>query len=282
MLKPKESYDSYFFLSRSPLFGILGSLFNKKVILELHHEFSGITKFLYYFLRNIGLLRNLNYIFIHKNLIKIFKPEKNTWICLDDAVDINDFRSKKIINKYKKTCIYVGSFHKGKGVELIFEVAKKLNHINFHLYGDKKFLKKNIKPKNVKIFDYVTYKRIPKILSKYEVALMPYGSWVSGRLKNINLINSMSPLKMFDYLASSNIIIASDLPVYKHILKNNYNSILINNSKIDSWTQCINKIFNSPKQYNFIKKNAFITSTKYTWIKRSEKILKFAHKKFLN
>ena len=49
---------------------------------------------------------------------------------------------------------------------------------------------------------------------------MPYGNWVSGRLKNINLIKSMSPLKMFDYLASSNIIIASDLPVYKHILKN--------------------------------------------------------------
>ena len=29
----------------------------------------------------------------------------------------------------------------------------------------------------------------------------------------------MSPLKMFDYLAAKMIIIASDLNVYKHILK---------------------------------------------------------------
>lgn len=123
-------------------------------------------------------------------------------------------------------------------------------------------------------------KKIPKILSKYEIALMPYGNWVSGRLKNINLIKSMSPLKMFDYLASSNIIIASDLPVYKHILKNNYNSILINNSKINLWIEWINKIFKSSKRYNYIKKNAFRTAKKYTWIKRSEEIIKFANKEF--
>ena len=276
--KPKNS--NYFFVSRSPLFAIIASLLNKKVILELHHKLSGMTKFVYNCMRNIGLLKNLRYIFIHKNLIKVFNPPKNKWLCLDDAVDINDFKLKKITKKIKKTCIYVGSFHQGKGVELILEIAKKLKNINFHLYGDKKFLNQKFKPKNIKVFDHVNYKKIPKILSKYEIALMPYGNWVSGRLKNINLIKSMSPLKMFDYLASSNIIIASDLPVYKHILKNNYNSILIDNSKINLWIEWINKIFKSSKEYNYIKKNAFKTAKKYTWIKRSEEIIKFANKEF--
>ena len=239
-----------------------------------------MTKFIYYSMRNIGLLKNLRYIFIHKNLIKVFNPSKNKWLCLDDAVDINDFKLKKNTKKIKKTCIYVGSFHQGKGVELILEIAKKLKNINFHLYGDKRFLSQKFKPKNIKVFDYVNYTKIPKILSKYEIALMPYGNWVSGRLKNINLIKSMSPLKMFDYLASSNIIIASDLPVYKHILKNNYNSILINNSKINLWIKWINKIFKSSNRYNYIKKNAFRTAKKYTWIKRSEEIIKFANKEF--
>ena len=276
--KPKNS--NHFFLSRSPLFAIIASLSNKKVILELHHKLSGMTKFVYYCMRNIGLLKNLRYIFIHKNLIKIFNPSKNKWLCLDDAVDINDFKLKKITKKIKKTCIYVGSFHQGKGVELILEIAKKLKNINFHLYGDKRFLSQKFKPKNIKVFDHVNYKKIPKILSKYEIALMPYGNWVSGRLKNINLIKSMSPLKMFDYLASSNIIIASDLPVYKHILKNNYNSILIDNSKINLWIEWINKIFKSSNTYSYLKKNAFKTAKKYTWGIRSEKIIKFANKEF--
>ena len=37
---------------------------------------------------------------------------------------------------------------------------------------------------------------------------------------------------MFDYMASEKTIIASDLKVYKHILKNGINSILINPDKI--------------------------------------------------
>ena len=268
------------YISRSVIFAIIASIFNKKVILELHHELSGLTKILYFFLKKRQLLENLRYIFIHKNLIGIFKPTKKKYICLDDAVDVNDFKSEKISKKIKKTCVYVGSFHRGKGVELILQIAKRLQNINFHLYGDKKFLNSNKILKNIKIFNYINYKEIPKILSKYEIALMPYGNWVSGRLKKINLRNSMSPLKMFDYLASGNIIIASDLDVYKHILKNNYNSILLNNSKANLWCKWINKISISTKKYNYIKTNALKTANKHTWIIRSKKILNFAYQEF--
>ena len=217
--------------------------------------------------------------FIHKNLVKIFKPLKNSYICLDDAVDINDF--KKIKSNYKtKTCIYVGSFHKGKGVEKILKLAKKLKNINFHLYGDKKFLNEKLNISNLKIFDHIPYKRIPNVLSNYSVALMPYESRVSGRLKNINLVNYMSPLKMFDYLASSKIILASDLKVYNHILKHNYNSILVKD-RIDKWIYWITKIFSTKKKFNHLKNNAKKTAMKFTWQKRSKIILDFAKKNSL-
>jgi glycosyltransferase involved in cell wall biosynthesis len=90
----------------------------------------------------------------------------------------------------------------------------------------------------------------------------------------------MSPLKMFDYLASSNVIIASDLTVYKHILKDKYNSILIDNSKTNLWIEWINRIFKSSNTYSYLKKNAFRTAKKYTWEKRSEIIIKFVNKEF--
>ena len=93
---------------------------------------------IYFILRTVGLLRNLNYIFIQKNLIKIFNVRKGSYICLDDAVKIEDFdiKRKKLLNK---SCIYIGSFHEGKGVERIASIAKKMKNINFHLYGDKLF-----------------------------------------------------------------------------------------------------------------------------------------------
>ena len=233
---------------------------------------------IYFILRTVGLLRNLNYIFIHKNLIKIFNVRKGSYICLDDAVKIEDFdiKRKKLLNK---SCIYIGSFHEGKGVERIASIAKKMKNINFHLYGDKLFLNKNYNIKNLKFFDFIPYKKVPEVLSKYKIALMPYNDSVKGRLKNTNLVNYMSPLKMFDYLAASKIILASNLKVYKHVLKNKFNSILIKNND-DDWKYWINKIFTSSSKFEYLKKNARKTAMNFTWKKRSKKITYFAKKSF--
>ena len=104
---------------------------------------------------------------------------------------------------------------------------------------------------------------------------MPYGNFISGRLSNINLADSISPLKMFDYLASGIIILASDLKVYKHILKHKKNSILIKNTKLENWQNWINEIFKHKNKYNYVKKNGLITANKYTWYTRANQIINF-------
>ncbi len=267
---------NHLYVSRSIIFAIISSILGKKTILEIHHNLTGLTKILFYVLKFFGLINGLKYIFIHKNLIEIFKVKKNDYICLDDAVDINDFKNFKKTKKLKKTCVYVGSFHSGKGIELIQKISRKLPNIGFHLYGDKTFLNNYNSQKNIKIFGHIKYKNIPKILSNYTIALMPYGDFISGRIKKVNLANYISPLKMFDYLASPNIILASNLNVYKHILKHKKNSILIKNSNIKLWCDWINKIFQSSKKYEYIRKNAFFTARNYTWHERAKKIIKFS------
>ena len=53
---------------------------------------------------------------------------------MDDASDPDDFNFK---NKPPKdnSCVFVGSFFKGKGLELITEISKKMPNIKFYLYG---------------------------------------------------------------------------------------------------------------------------------------------------
>ena len=51
----------------------------------------------------------------------------------------------------------------------------------------------------------------------------------------------MSPLKMFDYLAAGKIILASNLNVYSHILKNNYNCYLTEKNEEKYWIELIQK-----------------------------------------
>ena len=106
---------------------------------------------------------------------------------------------------------------------------------------------------------------------------MPYQKKVRGR-GSMWLQRYMSPLKMFDYMAAKMIIIASDLKVYKHILKHNFNSILIDINKDDKWSEAIQLAFKKNYKNKYLKKNAYKTAEKYTWDKRCQKIINFFKK----
>jgi hypothetical protein len=277
-LQKKEINKEHLYLTRSILFGIIGSIFFKNIILELHHEPIGFTGRIFYFFKKIKIINRLRFILIHKNLIDKIKPKLNYFICLDDGVNIDDFKINESKKKYKNTCVYIGSFHKGKGFNLIRQLSIECPKIKFHLYGDLNFLQNKISRKNLKFFNYIEYKLVPKILSKYEVAIMPYEKIVGGRSKNLNITNNMSPIKMFDYLASKKIILATNLKVYNHILKNKFNSILINSENILEWKKNIIDIFQNTRKYKYLKYNAFNTAKKFTWNNRVKKILVFFNK----
>lgn len=278
IFQKKELNKEDLYLTRSILFGIFGSIFFKNIILELHHEPIGFTGIIFFFLKKIKVIKKLKFIFIHKNLIDKIKPKLNSFICLDDGVDINDFKINQSKKKYKATCAYIGSFHKGKGFDLIHQLSIECPKIQFHLYGDSSFLKNKISRENIKFFNYIEYKLVPKVLSRYEVVLMPYEKIVGARSKNLNITNNMSPIKMFDYLASKKIILASNLKVYSHILKNKFNSIIINSENILEWKKNINNIFKNIKKYEYLKYNAYNTAKKFTWNNRAKKILIFFKK----
>ena len=97
--------------------------------------------------------------------------------------------------------------------------------------------------------------------------------------KNIYVENYISPLKLFEYLAASNLIIASKLRVYGHILRDKYNCFLCNPNNKNEWNINIDKILKNPNSFLSIKKNAFRTAKKYTWDNRANKIINFFEKK---
>ena len=85
--------------------------------------------------------------------------------------------------------------------------------------------------RNFKIFPIVSYKKISKMINKADLLLMPYQSKISINSINFkdDISNYISPLKMFEYLASGIPIISSDLKVLREKLVNRRNSILIRN-----------------------------------------------------
>ena len=272
--------DTSLIISRSIIPSLFLSFFNIKNILEIHTEMTGLTKYIFFLTKLKRVKKNLKFIFINRKLKEKFNIPNAKSIVLFDAVDNRDFNKhkKKLI---KNTCFYSGSFTEGKGLELILKISKKLPNINFHLYGNNETIfNKSILngiPRNVHFKGYFTYSELTKKINHYKILLMPYQQKVGVLIKNINVANYFSPMKMFEYMAAGGIIIASDLKVYRHILKKNYNSILIKPNDYKTWQKNIITIMKSNK-YFYLGKNAKKDVIKYTWILRVKKIIQFNEK----
>ena len=111
-------------LTRSFLSSFILSSFKIKHILEIHSEFQSFTKFLMINLNFINSSYITKKILISESLNKIFKFNKTEYIVLHDGVDVKNFSDFNEKHNIKKVS-YVGSFYKGRGIELILYLAKK-------------------------------------------------------------------------------------------------------------------------------------------------------------
>lgn len=263
-------------ISRSVLSSLLLSAMKIKNIVELHHPPTGLTKVIFNLANFFGMCKSLKYIFLHKNI----KKEMNiaSGIILDDCVDISDFKLANLKIKYEYS--YVGSLHKGKGLEIIIKLALFFKKNFFHIFGDlnsidsKHFDIKEIKKiPNIRLHNFKKYNAIPKILKSSKFLLMPYLKNVSVNSKNLEVSNYMSPLKMFDYLASGKIIISSNLPGITEILKDKTNSLIVECNNVNQWNSVIRKILKNKTLSKKISLNAYKTAIDNTWEKRANKMI---------
>jgi len=269
-------------ISRSLISSVFLTLFKVKHFLEIHQELKGFTKFLLLNLNFINSKQIIKIIFISKGLSQFYKLRNEKFVILHDACDLRDFKSKIYLKKNIKNIYYLGSFYKGRGVEVIKKLASLTPDKNFYLYG---LRDENIKSfKNFKVFPLVSYKKTIKLICKADLLLMPYQSKVSINSIDFNddISKFISPLKMFEYLASGIPLISSDLKVLREKLINRKNSILIKNySNPLSWKNAIFELSKNNSLKEKISKNSLLTASRNTWHQRSGKLYKlYLQKKY--
>nr|WP_314881808.1 glycosyltransferase [uncultured Campylobacter sp.] len=93
--------------------------------------------------------------------------------------------------------IYVGAIHDWFDVDLVYYCAKNLPNYNFIIIGpEQKDLSLLKKLKNIHILGSIPYAKIPAFLYNSQVGIIPFN------VKDYpDLVNSINPLKMYEYLA---------------------------------------------------------------------------------
>jgi glycosyltransferase involved in cell wall biosynthesis len=227
----------------------------------------------------------LKIVFISEELREAYLKKYNTllankkMIVAPDAADEqpNFFETINLKGEADFNTCYIGGFHKGRGVELILDIAERMPDVGFHLFGGNneqicQFRKKS--SPNVHFYGYITPAQTYKARNAADVLLMPYHKRVMVAQNASETSRWMSPMKLFEYMSSKKPIISSNHKVLKEILEHNRNCLLCESDNLEDWIKAITKIRQDKKLYNRISETAYRDFLDhYTWDKRIKRIL---------
>ena len=275
------------FYTRDPFVAMGLLLIRKKTILEMHGKLKPFSKILYSVYKRTRLMERSNLlalVVISNKLKNIYRKEFSSLqniLVLHDGVNLASFEgidTELPLSKSEISVGYVGSMHRGKGVELILALAKRFPTIRFNIYGGEQdqieFLQGRCRElRNVKFHGHVANRKVPEVLCKQDILLMPYQKTVLGKGVQ-DIAGWMSPMKMFEYMASGRIIISSDLPVVREVL-NDENAYLVPCDQQNKWEETLLSILADKNSAIKRAERARKDVEQYTWKQRAYFIKKF-------
>lgn len=274
-----RSQEAFYFLANS---GIPYDFESHEPVFNPQYKLNGLF-FKRLMLRKILSSKDIRgFVLISEKLKKLYDfrsfPDLKV-IVAHDGADIVNFDEKQelqgISDKLKVG--YIGKFHKGRGLNIVLNVAQKLSEIEFHLLGGSRDDLNNFYhdiqiSNNIYFYNYINPADVYKYRNSFDILIAPYQN-EENIGAGINTTNYMSPIKIFEYMASKKPIVASDFKVLREIL-NKKNAILVPPDNVDAWINAIKRLENDQLREKLANQAYLELKEKYTWKKRAERILK--------
>ena len=185
----------------------------------------------------------------------------------------------KVISDDRGNIGYVGHLYKGRGVQLILDLALGMPEFVFHIVGGKEedieYWKKQVDKSgsNIVFYGFVEPRYIPFIRSQMDILIAPYENKVSVSGNKGDTSKYMSPLKIFEYMSSKKPIVTSNHDVLKEVLEDHVDARLIDVNDLDLWKKTIINLFKDKILCEKLAASAFQKfQSNYTWDIRAQKI----------
>jgi glycosyltransferase involved in cell wall biosynthesis len=280
----KYSSDSIFYF-RDRFSPWLLALLNRKVFIEFHAFRNHFRTFKFLFPRLGGMILITQK--AKEEFINLGIKEEKIFIA-PDGVNLNKFdidisgeeaRERTCLPVNKKIIGYAGSFTtmgEDKGLNDIFSALKLLGEgiVFLAVGGSEKDIEKYRKiavnmgiEEKIILLGHVNQSELAVYQKACDCLLMPFPAME-------HYIYYMSPLKMFEYMASKRPIIATNLLSIREVLNGN-NAILVEPDNPESLSLAIKNILENKDLSVKISERAFQEVKKYSWEKRVEGIMEF-------
>ena len=128
--------------------------------------------------------------------------------------------------------------------------------------------KAGVRPEQIRFVDRVPNAEVPYWINTFSIAVLPFPY-------TEHYAFYMSPLKMFEYMASGKPILATDLPSIREVLVHDHNAWLVEPDNPPALAAGIEKLLKEPDLAARIAAQAREDVEQYTWRARAGRIIDF-------
>jgi glycosyltransferase involved in cell wall biosynthesis len=274
-------------VTRHPQAAAIASSLGTPTVLEIHDYPQGFAGpiLLRRFLRGRGARRLVS---ISKALLKDLEQHFKSLTKIDrlvapDGVDTDRYTSLPDTSTAQKnldlpegfTAGYTGHLYPGRGVDHILKIAALLPDMTFLVAGGNpedvtRYREHAASLQNVIFTGFIPNVDLPKYQAACDVLLMPYQQKIEASSGG-DIAAYLSPMKLFEYLASGKAVLSSDLPVLREILHEE-NAILLPPNEVNDWVDALLLLQSSSDLRTNLGQAAQQTASQHTWLARAQRI----------
>jgi len=170
---------------------------------------------------------------------------------------------------------YAGGLYPGRGVELIIEAASSLLDMDFHMMGgsseDIAMWTEQGLPENMYFHGHVPAADVFKYRNACDVLLAPYQKKVAVAGGG-DTSAFMSPLKIFEYMASGKLMLVSDMPVLREVLDDSI-CLFLPPTSVDAWCHALERARDVIFRTEYANRALVEFENKFTWKARAAQVL---------
>ena len=193
-----------------------------------------------------------------------------------DRVELR--RQLGIPEEFEKVVVYSGGFAPGKGVEVFVRAAAEFGEdekVLFYLVGGAPKTIREVQQmtdahrlKHVHFAGFVPPRDIGLYQAAADVLVLP-------NTADYSLKDYTSPLKLFEYMAAERPIVASDLAVFREVLRQEENAVLVPQGDAKALARSIRRLLTDEALAQRLSRQARSEVEQYSWDARAARIIDF-------
>ncbi|MGH2606020.1 MAG: glycosyltransferase, partial [Anaerolineales bacterium] len=176
------------------------------------------------------------------------------------------------------TASYTGHLYAGRGMDLLFELARLHPDVQFLWIGGEEAAidrwrrrQEEMHQDNLRVVGFRNLIDLPLYHAASDVLLMPYERHVAGSSGG-DTAAFASPMKMFEYLAAGRAILSSDLPVLREVLHDGI-ARLVPPMDPGAWSRALRDLTQDASTRLALGRAAREEAARHSWTQRTSSVL---------